>query len=117
VPKPTTFTLVNEDVCENCGHCGTVSNCMSLQKTPTEFGPKTVIHQSACNRDMTCLTAECSSFVTVQTREGKAFRKPRPISFDHTIPQPVLPALDCPYHICMPGVGGTGVITVNAILA
>jgi indolepyruvate ferredoxin oxidoreductase len=117
VPKPTTFTLVNEDVCENCGHCGTVSNCMSLQKAPTEFGAKTVIHQSSCNQDMTCLTAECPSFVTVQTQEGKALRKPIPISFDQTIPQPVLPALDRPYHICMPGVGGTGVITVNAILA
>jgi indolepyruvate ferredoxin oxidoreductase len=116
VPKATKFTLVNEDVCENCGHCGEVSSCMSLHKTDTEFGKKTLIHQSSCNQDMSCLKGDCPSFVTVQTEDGKGPRRPA-LPVIPEMGDVTGPALDRPYQICIPGVGGTGVITVNAILA
>jgi indolepyruvate ferredoxin oxidoreductase len=117
VPKPSKFVLVNEDVCENCGHCGEVSSCMSLQKIDTEFGKKTAIHQSSCNQDMSCLKGECPSFVTVQTEAGKGVRRPPLPVIADDFAEVQQPLLDRPYQICIPGVGGTGVITVNAILA
>jgi indolepyruvate ferredoxin oxidoreductase len=116
-PLPTKFTIVNEDVCENCGDCGVVANCMSLQKADTEFGPKTRIHQSSCNQDQSCLQGECPSFVTVRTEEGKGVKKPVPPKIEQDFPEPTLPSVERPFHIYVPGVGGTGVLTANAILA
>jgi len=118
LPAPTRYTIVHEDVCEDCGHCGEVANCMSLQKVQTEFGQKTQIHQSSCNQDQTCLEGECPSFVTVRTQPGKGVRRPvPPPSLETTLPDPSIPPLERAYHIYIPGLGGTGVITANAILA
>ncbi|MGH7707787.1 MAG: indolepyruvate ferredoxin oxidoreductase family protein, partial [Vulcanimicrobiaceae bacterium] len=117
-PAPAEFVVINEDVCENCGDCGALTNCMSLQKVETEFGPKTQVHQSSCNQDRSCLGGDCPSFVSVRTKPGSGIRRPAPARIDATIPEPVPSArLDEPYHISIPGVGGTGVITLNAILA
>ncbi|MBV8355964.1 MAG: 2-oxoacid:acceptor oxidoreductase family protein [Candidatus Eremiobacteraeota bacterium] len=91
---------------------------MSLQKVETLFGPKTQVHQSSCNQDRGCLAGDCPSFVTVRTAEGTGIRKPEPPQLDREIPEPEAPArLEQPYHIYAPGVGGTGVLTLNAILA
>lgn len=117
LPPPTTFTVINEDVCGNCGDCGRTSNCMSLQKVETEFGPKTQIHQSSCNHDLSCIRGECPSFVTVRVKPGAGVRKPPLPDIGGDLPLPLMPGLDRPYHIYIPGVGGTGVITANAILA
>ena len=118
LPAPTRFTVVNEDVCENCGNCGQVANCMSLQKVETRFGPKTQIHQSSCNQDFTCIGAQCPSFVTVEGGPGIRVRRPEPQQIAATsIPEPQLPALSRPYNIYIPGLGGTGVLTANAILS
>jgi len=114
-PPPTQFTIVHEDVCENCGACGEVANCMSLQKVDTEFGPKTRIHQSSCNQDQSCVKADCPSFVTVETAGG-GVRKTKSPMIEADLPEPQRPHLDRPWHIYSPGVGGTGVITANAIL-
>jgi indolepyruvate ferredoxin oxidoreductase len=116
-PRPMSFTVVNEDVCENCGDCGAKSNCMSLQKVDTEFGQKTQIQQSSCNQDQSCLDGECPSFVTVKVRAGTGVRKPPVPIFTGSPPEPSRPALAGPFHIYIPGVGGSGVITTNAILA
>ena len=104
LPAPTHFTIVHEDVCENCGACGAVSNCMSLQKVDTEFGQKTRIHQSSCNQDQSCVTADCPSFVTIETSAGGGLRKPVLTTIDAAIPEPNQPSLDRPYHIYSPGV-------------
>ena len=117
LPKPVKFTVVNEDVCENCGHCGELTNCMSLQKVDTEFGLKTQIHQSSCNQDQSCIGAECPSFVTVKTVEGNGVMLPTAPEIADDFPSPNTPELSEPYSIYIPGLGGTGVITVNAILA
>ncbi len=112
------FTLVNEEVCENCGDCRRVANCMSLQQVQTEFGAKTQIHQSSCNHDQACLGGHCPSFVTVDVAPGTGLRRPAPQQIDAAaLPQPRLPALERPYNVYVPGLGGTGVLTANAILA
>jgi indolepyruvate ferredoxin oxidoreductase len=118
LPPPQRFTFVNEDVCENCGDCGQKANCMSLQKVDTEFGRKTQIHQSSCNQDQNCVTGECPSFVSVDVAGGVKPRKPKKVEIDTSVlPLPALPVLDRPYHVYVPGLGGTGVLTANAILA
>ncbi len=114
----TRFVVVNEDVCENCGDCGALTNCMSLGKVDTEFGIKTQIHQSSCNQDQSCIKAECPSFVTFEAEPGTGIRKPKARPIDVALPEPNYPrTLARPYHIYSPGVGGTGVLTLNAILA
>ncbi|OLT05695.1 hypothetical protein BJF90_01450 [Pseudonocardia sp. CNS-004] len=115
-PKATEFVVINEDVCENCGDCGEVTNCMSLHKSDTEFGPKTTIHQSSCNQDHSCLKGDCPSFVTVHSEEGFAAPVYSPLESD-AVPEPQRPPLDRPYHVFVPGVGGTGVLTLNSMLA
>ncbi|MCX7565971.1 indolepyruvate ferredoxin oxidoreductase family protein [Sulfitobacter sp. F26169L] len=115
--KPTTFTIVNEDVCENCGDCGQKANCMSLQKVETPFGRKTQIHQSSCNQDQACIAGECPSFVSVHVEEGAGPGKVTPPALPETYPEPTRPVLDGPFSIYIPGVGGTGVLSLNAMLA
>ncbi|GAB3346070.1 indolepyruvate ferredoxin oxidoreductase family protein [Modestobacter lapidis] len=116
---PSEHVLINEGVCENCGDCGAKSNCMSLQKTPTEFGPKTRIHTSSCNDDYSCVKGECPSFTTVTVREGTGYRKPVvvPLAADDLVAPPATGPLAEAFHLYMPGVGGTGVLTTNAVLA
>jgi indolepyruvate ferredoxin oxidoreductase len=117
-PPPEEYVVINPDVCEACGDCGASSNCMSLQKVDTEFGPKTHVHTSSCNQDLACLKGDCPSFVTVRTASGTGYRKPTvtPLSAEE-LPDPVVPPLSGPFGLMAPGVGGTGVLTLNAMLA
>jgi indolepyruvate ferredoxin oxidoreductase len=119
LPAPTEHVLINERVCENCGDCGAKSNCMSLQKVPTEFGPKTQVHGSSCNQDQSCLRGDCPSFATITVRSGTGYRRLSPPPLD--IAELATPAPrrlhDGPFHVYLPGVGGTGVLTLNAVLA
>jgi indolepyruvate ferredoxin oxidoreductase len=119
LPAPTKHLLINERVCEGCGDCGSASNCMSLQRVETTFGTKTQIDGSSCNDDYSCLAGDCPSFVSVEIEEGTGLRRPSLPSVDPSIlPEPARVAgADEPFHLYMPGVGGTGVITVNAMLA
>ncbi len=116
--EPNVFAVINEDVCEGCGNCGEVSNCMSLHPVETEFGLKTRIHQSSCNKDYACLDGDCPSFVSVEVEPdtGLAPKKP-PVLEATAVPEPASKAvIDGAYVIYIPGVGGTGVVTVNALL-
>jgi indolepyruvate ferredoxin oxidoreductase len=112
------FAVINEEVCEGCGNCGEVSNCMSLHPVETEFGPKTRIHQSSCNQDYSCLEGDCPSFMTVEVAPGTGLAlKTPPVLDAAVIPEPLQKAvIDGSYAIYIPGVGGTGVVTVNALL-
>lgn len=116
--EPNVFAVINEEVCEGCGNCGEVSNCMSLHTVETEFGPKTRIHQSSCNKDYACLDGDCPSFVTVEVAPGTGLVLPQPPSLQATdVPEPARKArIRGSYSIYIPGVGGTGVVTVNALL-
>lgn len=118
LPPSTIFTMVNEEVCENCGDCGAKANCMSLQKVPTAFGAKTQIHQSTCNQDQACIAGECPSFVSVEVAAGQGVRKPKLPRIELTaIPDAPPATLHAPYHVYIPGLGGSGVLTASAIVA
>jgi indolepyruvate ferredoxin oxidoreductase len=118
-PAANRFVVINEEVCEGCGHCGALTNCMSLHRVETELGPKTRVHASSCNQDLSCLGGDCPSFVTVETEPGTGYRRPSPpLLAADAVPEPAARVgLDRPYHVYLPGVGGTGVITMNALLA
>lgn len=114
----TRHVVINEAVCEGCGDCSVASNCLSVEPVATEFGPKRRINPSSCNQDFACLDGFCPSFVTVQGTR----RKPAPKASDRidaalaTLPEPDLPALDQPYGLLVTGVGGTGVVTLGALV-
>ncbi len=113
---PDRRVLINEAVCEGCGDCGIVSNCAAIVPVETEFGRKRQIDQSSCNKDFSCLKGFCPSFVTV---EGGALRKPAPASAGSAapaLPEPTLPDVGEGYGIVIGGVGGTGVVTIGALL-
>jgi len=120
-PDPVRRVMINEAVCEGCGDCSLKSNCLSVVPVETEFGRKRAIDQSSCNKDFSCLNGFCPSFVTI---EGGGLRVPdndtpagAETAFDGvTLPEPALPALDKPYGILISGVGGTGVVTIGALL-
>jgi len=115
-PDPAKRVVINDLVCEGCGDCSTQSNCVSVVPVETEFGRTRAIDQSSCNKDFSCLKGFCPSFVTV---EGGSLRKRQAGASDDdlpTHPPPVLPALDEPYGILVTGVGGTGVVTIGALI-
>lgn len=109
--------FINTRVCEGCGDCGTQSNCVSIQPLETEFGRKRVIDQSSCNKDYSCQKGFCPSFVSI---EGGRPRRAASVNvseeFFSQLPEPSLPSLEKPYGIVVAGLGGTGVITVGALL-
>ncbi|WP_312799817.1 indolepyruvate ferredoxin oxidoreductase family protein [Pseudomonas sp.] len=117
-PDPARRVVINEAVCENCGDCSSKSNCMSVASVETEFGRKREIDQSACNKDFSCLSGFCPSFVTV---EGGKLRKAKALAEDPSdswdLPEPVLASVSEPYSILVTGVGGTGVVTIGALLS
>jgi indolepyruvate ferredoxin oxidoreductase len=116
---PPKRVLINEQVCEACGDCSRKSNCLSVVPVETEYGRKRQIDQSSCNKDFSCVKGFCPSFVTVH---GGALRKPAATGRDEgseawaALPAPVLPALDRPYGILVTGVGGTGIVTIGALV-
>ena len=119
LPQPTRRILINERVCEGCGDCVAQANCVSLLPVDTEYGPKTRVHQSSCNSDYTCTWGDCPSFVSVEIEPGSGLRrKALPDLPELDLEEPQRKATPGPgYHIVMPGIGGTGVVTVNALLA
>jgi indolepyruvate ferredoxin oxidoreductase len=113
-PDPDKRVVINELVCEGCGDCGVKSNCVSVQPLETEFGRKRTIDQSSCNKDFSCLKGFCPSFVTV---EGAKLKRGRGVDLPaDTLPSPALPAIDGTYDVIVTGVGGTGIVTIGAIL-
>lgn len=114
-PKKRIF--INESVCEGCGDCGTKSNCLSVMPVETEFGRKTRIHQSSCNMDYSCLEGDCPSFMTVELSSEVQKTPVVPIvALDESLPDPDLPSLASPHQSMLIGIGGTGVVTVDALL-
>lgn len=118
-PDPDRRVFINEAVCEGCGDCSVQSNCLSIQPVETEFGRKRVIDQSSCNKDFSCINGFCPSFVTV---EGALLVKHKPgMSPDMeaaiaALPEPEVQPTRTPFRILTTGIGGTGVLTVGAVL-
>jgi indolepyruvate ferredoxin oxidoreductase len=115
-PDPVKRVIINEAVCEGCGDCGVVSNCVSVQPLETEFGRKRTIDQSSCNKDFSCVKGFCPSFVTVHGAEPKKGRAMAVEADISALPEPVLPTIEHTYNVLIEGVGGTGIVTVGAIL-
>ena len=117
-PDPDKRVIINELVCEGCGDCGVQSNCVSVQPVETEFGRKRRIDQSSCNKDFSCVNGFCPSFVTVH---GAKLRKAEGLAGKSDplegVPEPGLfPLGRDGWASIIDGVGGTGVVTVGAIL-
>jgi indolepyruvate ferredoxin oxidoreductase len=124
--EPPRRVVINEAVCEGCGDCSTKSNCLSVLPHETEFGEKRRIDDLSCNRDYTCLDGDCPSFVTItpkagaaRSASGTASSAPsrRPALPSGSLPEPVVPAIDRQYGIYFTGIGGTGVVTANRLIA
>ena len=124
--EPAEVTVINERVCEGCGDCGVKSNCMSVEPVQTEFGRKTRIHQSSCNKDFSCVKGFCPSFLTItphpepasaQDAKGKK-KKGRIPALEKALPEPVSKVDDSfGFGVHIMGIGGTGSVTVTATLA
>lgn len=127
-PDPPKRAFINEAVCEGCGDCGEISNCVAIVPKETELGRKRAIDQTICNKDFSCVKGFCPSFVTVH---GGDLRKadpaadsggiqlealPDPELPDPEMPDPEIPSVERRYNIAITGIGGTGIVTVSALL-
>ncbi len=121
LPKLSKRLFINEAVCEGCGDCGMQSNCTSIMPLETEFGRKRTIDQSSCNQDYSCVKGFCPSFVTVT---GGTLKKMKSVTTakgstydnDSALPEPVPASCETSYNVLINGIGGTGVITIGALL-
>lgn len=127
IPSPTERIVINHRVCEGCGHCGEISNCLSVQPTDTAFGRKTRIDQTTCNFDYSCIEGDCPSFVVVDTAARRFRRRTsrrnegnphdalqRALTIPLPAPQTRVDTSD--FSLRITGVGGTGVVTVAQVL-
>src|SRR3954454_6628458 len=111
----TTRVVIDEATCEGCGDCGAKSNCLSVQPVQTELGRKTRIDQTSCNTDYSCLLGDCPSFLTVQVAaRSKKQQAKRSAPEAPAVPEPVL---STSADVFLAGIGGTGIVTVNQLLA
>ena len=111
---PPRRAFINAEVCEGCGDCSRASNCMSVVPLETPLGTKRRIDQSTCNKDFSCIEGFCPSFVTVHG--GKPRKKARVAPDEAGLPEPAQPPLDRPWSLLVTGIGGTGIVTVGALL-
>ncbi len=117
---PAERVMINQRVCEGCGDCGEKSNCLSVQPINTDFGRKTVIDQSSCNKDYSCLKGDCPSFLSViPGAKPRARRATAPALAPDAIPDPPLrfDVASAPHTTRITGVGGTGVVTLSQVLS
>ena len=120
-PMRTTRVFIHPELCENCGDCTAVSNCVAIRPLATAKGRKRQIDQTVCNQDLSCLQATCPAMVTI---EGATLRKKVGAGLSHTsiaqaiadLPLPPAWHWNAPYDLVITGVGGTGIITVGALV-
>jgi indolepyruvate ferredoxin oxidoreductase len=115
-PDPDKSEVINDLVCEGCVDGGVKSNCVSVQPLMTEWGRKRTIDQSSCNKDYSCVNGFCPSFVTVhgaKLKKGEGVAEPANWP---ALPSPSLPLTNHPYSIIVTGIGGTGIVTIGAIV-
>jgi len=115
---PDLRLYINPAVCEGCGDCSVQSNCVSVAPLETEQGRKRVIDQSNCNKDYSCIKGFCPSFVSL--RGAKPAKRARDMGvlkgLIAGLPVPSIVDVTDSYSMLVTGIGGTGVLTVGAIL-
>ena len=118
-PTPAEKVVINERICEGCGDCGEKSNCLSVHPVQTEFGRKTQIDQSTCNFDYSCLQGDCPAFVTVVPGTKTERVATAPSLAADSLPAPAQSTVDADrgFSLRLTGIGGTGIVTVSAVLA
>ena len=112
---PKKFVVINDLVCEGCGDCGVESNCLSVIPKETAFGRKRQIDQNNCNKDYSCVNGFCPSFVTVEGERQRRDNIAQDADFSD-LPKPELATIDGCFDLLVTGVGGTGVVTVGALI-
>jgi len=118
-PDPDKRVFINQDVCEGCGDCSVQSNCISITPLETEFGRKRRIDQSTCNKDFSCVKGFCPSFVTIKGAKVATRITGDPARLDAMLadlPTPTTVSVDEPFSMIVAGIGGTGVLTVGALI-
>ncbi len=113
---PPRRAYIHPDVCEGCGDCGVQSNCVAILPLETSLGRKRQIDQSACNKDFSCINGFCPSFVVLEGAELKSRGNNLGSDVPDTDEPSTVVSLDKPYSIALTGVGGTGVVTIGALL-
>jgi len=120
MPDPAVRVHINPEVCEGCGDCGVKSNCIAILPLDTPLGRKRQIDQSACNKDFSCLEGFCPSFVTLEGATPKRAAKGNASSpttmLGEPVPEPERAPLDRPFAMLATGIGGTGVVTISAVM-
>ncbi|TWO73401.1 indolepyruvate ferredoxin oxidoreductase family protein [Caenimonas sedimenti] len=133
---PDKRLFINDRVCEGCGDCSVQSNCVAVLPTETPLGRKRKIDQSSCNKDYSCAKGFCPSFVGVsggKLRKKTGALTPSPLRGEgrgegrsrgddfadrvNALPRPTPHTWTAPYDLLVTGVGGTGVVTVGALIA
>ncbi len=124
--EPPQRVVINQAVCEGCGDCSRISNCLSVLPVETEFGERREIHQSSCNKDFSCLEGDCPSFLTIVPKPGRVTTSgpaaggasaARPSLPPGELPEPPITPVDGRYSVYTTGIGGTGIVTANRLLA
>ena len=119
-PDPDKRVFINSEICEGCGDCSTISQCMAIEPLETELGRKRVINQSGCNKDFSCVEGFCPSFVTVCGARPRNGALTGALGEEIELPSPPLPspvAIDRSYAVLVAGIGGAGVVTIGQTLA
>ena len=118
--NPRKHVVINDLVCEGCGDCSVESNCLSVIPKETPLGRKRQIDQNSCNKDFSCVNGFCPSFVTIENADRVKVRETALAGFPSekldALEPPDLPSLEDSYDLLVTGVGGTGVITVGALI-
>jgi indolepyruvate ferredoxin oxidoreductase len=109
--------VINESVCEGCGDCARKSSCLSVHPVDTELGRKTQIDQTSCNSDYSCVDGDCPSFVTVESKPGRRRRAPADVTAPDEPPVRATVQPGQPFELVAVGIGGTGVVTLNQVIA
>jgi indolepyruvate ferredoxin oxidoreductase len=116
LPDPPRRAFINTHVCEGCGDCGEQSNCLAVVPVATPLGRKRTIDQSACNKDFSCVNGFCPSFVTVEGGRLRTSAAQAELPGGAVLPAPTFADTAVPYNLLITGIGGTGVVTIGALL-
>ncbi|MEM8988107.1 MAG: indolepyruvate ferredoxin oxidoreductase family protein [Pseudomonadota bacterium] len=121
MPDPAKRIFINDRVCEGCGDCSVKSNCISVEPLQTDFGVKRKINQSSCNKDYSCVKGFCPSFISLEpsgvAKPDKSRVEAEEAALFASLPEADRPCLDAPFNMLVTGIGGTGVITIGALLS